>query len=671
MWLCMWLVISLKLVKATGKCSVNLHGKDRLWNLKDETTLQTTLSLLGDLNKRCGIPPLLPPMEFYKPSSSWTVALSFQPLQVVNVDEIEQSVTLSSYLILTWIDSSLSWEPKRYRGIKSVTMKLTNIWTPTVVVPKTTQSTGIKLQLPDKVSVRSDGQVTVPVPHFISTLCEFDMRDFPFDSHRCSIVFLEQEFFLNMTAFKAETSDVKTYFGTNAGWLLEEEGCISRLSNSSQFPTITYVLCHVRLKRRSAFYVINLIGPMALTSVMTLIVFWIPPEEREKVSFVTSVFMSTSLYLGFILDRLPRSMETVPYLNLLLMVIVAEVILATVATAFVLQYSTNRHENLSQASENQTGELTFSENLSTEEKESNLLSDSFTLKCGCQSKTDHLKTAKEDRDITSEELETKNKNENNQNLDVTFRNSNKNLHPKSHCDSQTAQKQRQNLCCAISCFGNSKVDKSDNKITQCVTEQSYEEKLSGFSKLPRISLNQTKEANAFPVENRTKQVNKDEASQSIRHTEAFSLNHLRHRFVFEVPSKGTMPCYNDYHEKEDHITNKAPTGNGNSKSFTNRKSYSHSGQKQGCKILIPDCHLKPDTSDKEESHNTPVQGKCGNTSGTAKRKACPGLKFVFRMLRKSNEPLEPADFDRMFFWIMLVIIVITWLSFLIPTHFKS
>ncbi|KAK3751243.1 hypothetical protein RRG08_024000 [Elysia crispata] len=177
-------IICLSLPAAKGKCSPKLHGQSQLWQPDEETRLQTTLSLLNYLVKRCGIPSYLPPKEFYNPQKSWKVALSFQPFQVVEVDEIEQSITLSTYLILTWNDSSMSWDLYHYRGIEMVQMKLQDIWSPKIVVPKATQRSGVTLQLPEKVSVRASGEVIAHGPHFISTLCEFDMRDFPFDSHR-------------------------------------------------------------------------------------------------------------------------------------------------------------------------------------------------------------------------------------------------------------------------------------------------------------------------------------------------------------------------------------------------------------------------------------------------------------------------------------------------------
>ncbi|KAK3751242.1 hypothetical protein RRG08_023999 [Elysia crispata] len=278
-----------------------------------------------------------------------------------------------------------------------------------------------------------------------------------------------------MTAFETETSDIKTYFGTNAGWIVEEGGCSSSLSNSTQFPTITYVLCHVRLIRRSAFYVINLMCPMALTSVMTLIVFWILPEEREKVSFVTSVFMSTSLYLGFIQDRLPRSMETTPYLNLLL--------IATMATAFVLQYSKKRTTQQGQSSEDK-------------DPSRGVVND---LDLGVYSKRSNFenKTISEIKtDSSVKELDAQ----------TGYNNGKANV-------KHAAEKQRQKQCCSILCFGNSN-DEDEPKVT-------LDEKLRKFLKLPRTLIKQNKVIGTTHEENDLNQSNIDETPQNTKHSGAF------------------------------------------------------------------------------------------------------------------------------------------------------
>ena len=663
-------VIYLGLPTATGLCPPELHGKGQAWNADEKTRLETTISLLKYLVERCGIPRHLPPKDFFSSEKLWKVKLSFQPLQVVNVDEIEQSVTLSSYLILTWTDSSLSWDPKWYQGIEMVAMRLQDTWTPTIIIPKTTQSTGVKLQLPDKVSVRHDGQVRMQVPQFVSTLCKFDMRDFPFDSHRCSIVFLEQEFFLNMTTFEAETSDVKTYFGTNAGWMVNEEGCTPRLANSSQFPTFTYVVCRVMLIRRSAFYVINLIGPMALTSVMTLIVFWIPPEEREKVSFVTSVFMSTSLYLGFILDRLPRSMDSVPYLNLLLIAIVAEVILATVATAFVLQYSRRRMDTTSQSSGDQqqndaaepdgdtvpNSKLSFGllhskckgspqKGFRNTQQRKRVLFNMFKTKTDC-SKRHH-------------ELEGTNKQstENSTFSNILGKN----------------QKHRRHSCCGIICVSSLKDGDLD------VNSANYERNLrldEDLMRPPRVVLKQNKVCDSAHMDRDPKNIcersDKDGMSQDVRHADTFSLRH-----------NGPSPLFS-MQESERDVTSDAnkvqqmsplPGNNAFTDDASNISTYTSDSsrpngltfQKQRCSITIPEAH--PSLGNDGLNHS-PEENISANIS-KQHAQAHSLQDILWRLLGRTKTRLEPEDFDKLFFWVMFALIIVTWMAFILPTHSRS
>lgn len=113
-------------------------------------------------------------------------------------------------------------------------------------------------------------------------------------------------------------------------------GC-GTTQTQTYFPRFNYVTCYVQIRRRSAFYVANLIAPMTLTSLMTILVFWIPAETEEKISFLVSLFTSTSVFLNYVIDMIPRSIETIPRVSLFVFAINIQVILATAATALVLR----------------------------------------------------------------------------------------------------------------------------------------------------------------------------------------------------------------------------------------------------------------------------------------------------------------------------------------------
>ena len=61
-----------------------------------------------------------------------------------------------------------------------------------------------------------------------------------------------------------------------------------------KFPDVTYRL---ELRRRTLFYMMNFILPCVLIAVLTLLVFLLPPESGERMSFGVTVLLSFTILL--------------------------------------------------------------------------------------------------------------------------------------------------------------------------------------------------------------------------------------------------------------------------------------------------------------------------------------------------------------------------------------
>ena len=60
------------------------------------------------------------------------------------------------------------------------------------------------------------------------------------------------------------------------------------------FPTVKFVLY---LRRKPRFYMINVVAPCLLMSILALLVFYLPPDSGEKVSLGITVLLSFSVFL--------------------------------------------------------------------------------------------------------------------------------------------------------------------------------------------------------------------------------------------------------------------------------------------------------------------------------------------------------------------------------------
>ena len=76
-----------------------------------------------------------------------------------------------------------------------------------------------------------------------------------------------------------------------------------------------YVQFALRLRRRYAFYVLNVIVPCALLSVLAMIGFCLPPGAGEKVSLGISVVLAIIVFLLLLAETVPRTSLHVPIIG--------------------------------------------------------------------------------------------------------------------------------------------------------------------------------------------------------------------------------------------------------------------------------------------------------------------------------------------------------------------
>jgi len=75
------------------------------------------------------------------------------------------------------------------------------------------------------------------------------------------------------------------------------------------------VVFTIRMSRRYIFYVMNIILPCSLLSVLILVVFCVPPNAGEKISVGISVLLAFTVFLLMLADNVPRTSLVVPILG--------------------------------------------------------------------------------------------------------------------------------------------------------------------------------------------------------------------------------------------------------------------------------------------------------------------------------------------------------------------
>ena len=249
------------------------------------------------------------------------------PFQVIEVDEIKQIITLSTYTVITWQLNNSLWNKTLYNAT-DIKVNSQDMWTPSIVMPQACDYP--LLEIPEHVNVEFSGEVEVPILSRRSVFCYLDLTLFPFDEHICDISF--EEMYDYTIEIDNESNYLTRKFGKSAEWIIQDHGCDKN----------KLVTCWFRIKRRSIFYTVVIITPIIFMSYMTLIVFLLPPDGGEKISFVVSIFVSLTVFTNFVVDFIPRSTDQLPRMVYLITFAMVKTGLVALATAHVIKCHNNR-----------------------------------------------------------------------------------------------------------------------------------------------------------------------------------------------------------------------------------------------------------------------------------------------------------------------------------------
>ena len=187
-----------------------------------------------------------------------------------------------------------------------------------------------------KAMVSYDGNVFWPPPTKFRSTCPVDVTYFPFDDQTCVMklgswtydgfqVCLNSMYrlydfdwiFLFKVDVTNRTSEVDlTNYVPNGEWELLEARLIRNVVFYSccpePFPDLTVTL---KIRRKILYYMVNVVLPCVMMSVLTLLVFCLPPESGEKIALGITVLLAFSVFMLAIAEKMPETSESIPLIG--------------------------------------------------------------------------------------------------------------------------------------------------------------------------------------------------------------------------------------------------------------------------------------------------------------------------------------------------------------------
>ncbi|XP_052222067.1 neuronal acetylcholine receptor subunit beta-3-like [Dreissena polymorpha] len=235
-------------------------------------------------------------------------------------------LSTSGYFVVRWTDEYLVWDVDQFNGTQEILLPQDEIWKPDLLLANSYKSfTG--MGYPNlKVKVNSTGYVQWFPSQVLESTCSVNIRYFPFDKQTCVIKINAWSYSEDDIEFSIANDNIDLDdFTTNSQWDVLSTN--ARVLNTNDEPAVEFEL---HLKRRASFYVLNIIIPVLLLSLLSAFSFVLPADSGERAGYAVTIFLSLAVFLTIISSELPKNSKEVSYLSvyLLIMIVCNTVMLA-------------------------------------------------------------------------------------------------------------------------------------------------------------------------------------------------------------------------------------------------------------------------------------------------------------------------------------------------------
>ncbi|XP_052059416.1 neuronal acetylcholine receptor subunit alpha-7-like [Mytilus californianus] len=273
-----------------------------------------------------------------KTDESIDVEFGMSLIQILDVDEKNQVLETNVWLTYSWTDVLLVWNASEHDDISIVRVPSDLIWIPDIVLYNFADP-----RLEEKrdalVLVEPNGHIFWMPQAILRSSCSFDTTYFPFDEQYCHLKFgswtydgtkLDIFFYQNLTMFSLSDYIAATEWDIIENVAKKSEKFYDCCPNTP-YPDLKFYL---RIKRKVAFYSFILILPCSLLSLLTLVIFWVPPESPAKLVLGMNIFVAFFVLLLLLAESTPKAADSVPligtYFCLSMILITVSTVLSTI-----------------------------------------------------------------------------------------------------------------------------------------------------------------------------------------------------------------------------------------------------------------------------------------------------------------------------------------------------
>nr|XP_034308493.1 neuronal acetylcholine receptor subunit alpha-6-like [Crassostrea gigas] len=246
---------------------------------------------------------------------SLPISVSLWVSSVNEVSAVDQRMSTTAYLYVTWIDESLWWNATE-TGIETMQFNQKDLWIPDIVLKNgftAFQPLGGDFYY---LYVESSGKVQWYPYMVLESKCEIDVTYFPFDRQMSNIIFKTWSYSRLEVNLTVDENEIGFFdFVSNSVWEVTSIDAWDDVTNME-----TDVTFSIYLRRKPYYFIMSLVIPVIFLGILNPVVFIIPADAGEKMGYAVTIFLTFVVFLTIVSTSLPANSDSISIMSIYLVI---------------------------------------------------------------------------------------------------------------------------------------------------------------------------------------------------------------------------------------------------------------------------------------------------------------------------------------------------------------
>ncbi|KAF7990748.1 hypothetical protein HCN44_000553 [Aphidius gifuensis] len=229
-------------------------------------------------------------------------------------NDYSDSLVLTTWLRIRWIDEYLKWTPKEYDYIDTIIVYSSEIWTPELMIQNAKNGYGSEILPPTKCSLGFGGEVICVPTVDLNVKCDTDRSQWPDDKHKCTIEFGSSYQTDKEIIFSSKIIIPNDRKPVQKNWKIDGPiakfiNKTSKFNKNDKFPvfTMTYNVMRINNQIKSLF-----LYPTIVLTILTLSTIWLDPGSKERIILACINFLCHLLCIQDLHWKIPLTGSATP-----------------------------------------------------------------------------------------------------------------------------------------------------------------------------------------------------------------------------------------------------------------------------------------------------------------------------------------------------------------------